>query len=138
LVKILIKFLKGFSCRSLNYPRLLYAVQPLFPKNNKSWWRIYVIRNRSFGRKLVQYVLDSSRILNQTKSHIEIIPTDIFLMPGDYMIVECEEVFDTICQFLIFYIYKNIPSAHSIESDHTCKNNDYPDLFKFVYIYFIF
>jgi hypothetical protein len=54
------------------------------------------------------------------------------------MIVECEEDFDTICQFLIFYIYKNIPSSHSIETDHTCKNNDYPDLFKFVYIYFLF
>ncbi len=122
------KIEKGFSCRSLNQPRLLYAVKPLFSSTNNSWWRIYVIRNRNFGRKIVQSVINSTIFSKQNQTDMEIISSDIFLIPGDYIIIECTQI----CQFLIFYTYKNLPYQDLDENEHICQDDNYPDLFKFV------
>lgn len=119
---------KGFSCRSSDYARLLYGVQPLFPKTNNSWWRIYIIRNRSFGRRTVELALDSKIYLKDNKTGFDIMSSDLFLLEGDYIIVECESSSKSICQFLIFYLYKKI----SKDNNYVCQDNNYPDLFKFV------
>jgi len=128
--------IKGFSCRSSSYPRLLYGVKALFPKINNSWWHIYAIRNRNFGRKLIQSVLNSTISLKQDKTDIDVVSSEIFLIFGDYIIIECTQVSESNCRFLIYYQYKNIQYKYSDDNDYTCQNNNYPDLFKFGRFYF--
>lgn len=56
----------------------------------------------------------------------------LFLLDGDYIIVECESSSKSICKFLIFYLYKKNPSKISKDNNYICQDNNYPDLFKFV------
>ncbi len=128
---------KGFSCRSLNYPRLLYAVKLLFPKTHNDLWRIYVIRSRNFGRKLVQLVVNSTMYLKDNQTDFELVSSDAFLIPGDYLIVECTQVFESNCQFLIYYTHKNLPYKFFDEDDQICQTDNHPDLFKFVFFFLI-
>ncbi|CAF4858011.1 unnamed protein product [Rotaria sp. Silwood1] len=121
---------KRFSCRISNYPRLLYGIQPLFSKTDNARWSIYIIRYRMFGRKIVQSIVDSSILSNHSETNMKILSADIFLKPGDYLIIECESILEALCKFLIFYKYKNIQLHYFIETDHTCQNNDYPNLFE--------
>ncbi|CAF0960715.1 unnamed protein product [Rotaria sordida] len=121
---------KHFSCRISNYPRLLYDIQPLFPATNQVWLRIYTIRHRIFGQRIVQSVFNSLILSNQNETNIGILSKDIFLKPDDYLIIECELISATYCKFLIFYKYKNIELENFIKTDHTCHNNDYPNLFE--------
>lgn len=100
------------------------------------WWRIYVIRNRSFGRKSVELALDSTNYLKENKTGIEIIPADIFLLTRDHILIECESISESNCKFLIYYTYKNLQYKNSDENDYVCRDNDYPDLFKFVALFF--
>ena len=130
LSRILSHLSKGFSCRSANYPRLLYAFKPLFPKANLELWRIYVIRSRHFGRKLVQPVGDSSTYLRENNADLEMVSSDVFLIPEDYILIECIQVSDSNCKFLIYYTYKNVPYKNFHDNDDICENNDYPNLFK--------
>ena len=125
----------GFSCRSLMYARLLYGVKQLFSENDTAWWQIYIIRNRSFGRKLVQSVLDSSINSNATKkTDFQLVSSEAFLTSGDYITVECEKDSDSDnCHFLIYYMYR-LDRYLSIQRYDHCQNDDYPDLFKFVSI----
>jgi hypothetical protein len=58
--------------------------------------------------------------------------SEIFLTSGDYLIIECDQNSESICNFLIFYKYNNVESASIIENDYTCQNNNYPNLLKFV------
>lgn len=120
----------GFSCRSSTYPRLLYGIQRLFLDRSLGWWQIYLIRNRPFGRKSVQSVMDSSINAHHNQTDFEPVPSEMFLIPGDYLIVECERRFGNNCQFLIYYSYRNIPYP-STNTDSRCRTNDYPSLFKF-------
>jgi len=50
-------------------------------------------------------------------------------MDGNYLLIECENKSQPNCHFLIYYIYK----LNSIKNDNICQNNDFPDLFKFVF-----
>jgi hypothetical protein len=72
------------------------------------------------------------------KTDTETILSDIFLMPGDYIIIECTQVSETNCKFLIYYIYKNLQYKDFDNNDHTCQDNNYPDLFKFVCLFLLF
>jgi hypothetical protein len=91
-----------------------------------------VIRSRNFGRKLVQFVVNSTIYSKENQTDFELVSSDLFLIPGDYLIVECEEVYESTCQFLIYYTYKNLPYKFFDENDHTCQMDNHPDLFKFV------
>ena len=103
---------------------------------NNSWWRINVIRDQSFGRKVVRTVLDSSILSKTDTNNMEIIPNEIFFKSGNYLMVECEQNSESICNFLIFYQYRNLQYGHIIEYDYVCQNNNYPDLFQFVLFMF--
>jgi hypothetical protein len=116
----------------VNYPRLLYGVKSLFPQTTKSFWRIYVIRSRSFGRKLVQFAINSTMYSEDNPMDLKPVSSDTFLIPGDYLMVECTEISDFKCQFLIYYTYKNLPYKFFDENDHTCQADNHPKLFKFV------
>ncbi|CAF0932962.1 unnamed protein product [Rotaria sordida] len=115
-----------FSCRSSNIPRLLYGIKKLNSNENNTWWRIYVIRVRQFRRKLIQLVCDSRILSNTNQSAIEILSPDIFLMKGDYLLIECENISQANCYFLIYYTYK----SKLIKNDNICQKNDFFDLFK--------
>jgi hypothetical protein len=123
---------KGFSCRLLGAVRLLHTIKPLFFTKNHGWWRVSVIRNRGFGRKLVQPALDSTIFSTQNKTDVEILSSDIFLISGDYVLVECERNHESVCKFLILYAYKNVAYPSFTDHVYSCETNDYPDLFKFV------
>jgi hypothetical protein len=125
-VFISLNMFKDFSCRSSATPRLLFGGKKLTYEKNPSWWRIHIIRIRQFGRKLVQLVLDSENLSNQ--SNIEIVSSDFFLMTGDYLLLECKNISQSNCYFLIYYFYK----SKSIEKENFCQNNEFPNLFKFV------
>ena len=100
-------FFKGFSCRSSNFPRLIYGIKRLNFDTNNASWRFHIIRVRQFGLNLVQLVFDSENINNTNQSNIEIVSSDFFLMTGDYLLLECENIFETNCYFLIYYIHKS-------------------------------
>jgi len=51
-------------------------------------------------------------------------------MDGNYLLIECENKSQPNCHFLLYYIYK----SNSIKNDNICQNNDFPDLFKFVFL----
>ncbi|CAF0891961.1 unnamed protein product [Rotaria sp. Silwood1] len=115
-----------FSCRSSNVPRLLYGIKRLNSNENNMWWRMYIIRVRQFRRKLIQLVYDSRTLSNKNQSAIEILSPDIFLMKGDYLLIECENIPQADCYFLIYYTYK----SKLIKNDNTCYRNDFNDLFR--------
>jgi len=120
-----------FSCRSSMYSRVIYGVKQLSSPDETAWWQIYVIRNRSFGRKLVQSVLDSSANENAKKT-VAFVSSEVFLTSGDYIIVECERNSQSNnCHFLIYYLYR-IDRSKSKEKDHQCSHDDYPELFKLI------
>jgi len=121
-------FSKDFSCRSSDSVRLLYAIKKLNFHLNNAWWRIYTIRLRQFGRKLIESVFDSKTISNINQSNIEIVLPDRFFMHDSYLLIECENKSQANCYFLIYYIYK----SQLINHDNICPNNDFPNLFKFV------
>jgi hypothetical protein len=87
---------------------------------------VHLIRVRQFGRKLVESVLDSSNIVHVNKSNIETVSPDLFLVEGDYLLIECEDHPQASCYFLMYYTYKFRKST----SDAQCDTNEYPDLFK--------
>ncbi|CAF0826635.1 unnamed protein product [Adineta ricciae] len=120
------------SCRVSDYPRLLYSVKPLFSIIKHDWWHLYVIRNRSFGRKIIQPVLDSTTFFELNNSDVEVLSSDIFLVSGDYILGECDDKHEFTCNFLVFYAYKNTLSKSSTEHVHYCQQNNYPDLFKLI------
>ncbi len=121
---------KGFSCRSSTVPRLLFGAKKLIYEKNSPWWRMHIIRIRQFGRKLVQSVLDSKKFSNRNQTNIEIISSDLFLMAGDYLLIECGNISESNCYFLIYYMFKLKPN----EKENFCQNNEFPNLFKFVFI----
>lgn len=121
-------FLEDFSCRSSTVPRLLYAVKRLITEKDESSWRIHIIRSRQFGRKLVQSVLDSSTSSTRTQSGIDIVAADLFLMAGDYLLVQCDNILQSNCYFLLYFMYK----AKSIDYEESCQKNHFPQLFKCV------
>ena len=61
---------------------MLYGVKKLFADEHRPWWRVYVIRNRQFGRRLVEPVIDSANLTKRNKSEIELVDSDVFLMHG--------------------------------------------------------
>lgn len=133
--KMFVFFSKDFSCRSSDSARLLYAIKKLNIYPNNAWWRIYTIRIRHLGRKLVESVFDSKILSNINRTNIEIISSDYFFMDGNYLLIECENKSQPNCHFLIYYIYK----SNSIKNDNICQNDDFPDLFKFgFFVIYIF
>ncbi len=96
--------MKGFSCGSSSSPQVLYAVKKLNSNKNNIWWHIYIIHTRQFGRKLAQLAFNSRPRSNVTKSNIRLISSEIFLMESDYLLIECENISQTNCYFLIYYI----------------------------------
>lgn len=60
----------------------------------------------------------------------EIVPSDVFLIPDDHILIECAGVSDFNCRFLIYYTYKNVPYKSSDRDDNTCQSDNNPDLFK--------
>jgi hypothetical protein len=123
---------EDFSCRSSDFPRLIYGVKKLNFNKNDVWWRIHIIRVRQFRRKLVESVLDSESITNINESNIEIVSSDLFLMTGDYLTIECDNKSETNCYFLIYFTYK----SRLINNDNNCQKNDFPNLFEFVGFFF--
>lgn len=119
---------EDFSCRSSTIPRLLYGVKKLLSDKDLSSWRIHLIRNRQFGRKLVQSVLTSDAISSRNQTDVDLVDSDLFLMSGDYLIIECDNVIQTHCYFLVYFMYK----AQSVDYEEPCDNNEFPQLFKFV------
>ena len=106
----------------MDNPRLLYALMK-FPSDDRSiWWRIHVIRVRQFGRKLAELVFESSN----SNGNLELLPTDLFLMRGDYLLIECEDIAQVNCYFLIYFTYKIL----SITTSQFCDENHYPELFQ--------
>lgn len=93
-----------------------------------SSWRIHLIRSRQFGRKLVQTVLDSNVMPTRNQTDVDIVESDLFLVSGDYLLIECDNVIRTHCYFLIYFMYK----AKSTEYEEACDNNEFPKLFEFV------
>ena len=89
---------------------------------------MHIIRVRLFGRKLVQLVFDSQMATNATQTSIEMTLPDLFLMKGDYLLIECDNPIEFNCYFLVYYIYKTQP----VPKGKTCEDNSYADLFKFV------
>lgn len=121
---------EDFSCRSSNNPRVLYGIKNLSPQKTDAWWRISIIRNRYFGRKLIQTVFDSELLSNTDHSSMGIISSEIFFMDEDYLLIECEDKADKNCYFLIYYTHKSKLFKH----DNICQKDEYPNLFKFVLI----
>lgn len=120
--------LEDFSCRSSTVPRLLYALKRLITEKDESSWRVHIIRTRQFGRKLVQAVLDSSLSSTTNQLPMDIVPTDLFLMAGDYLLVQCDPILQSNCYFLLYFMYK----AESIDYEASCEKNHFPQLFKCV------
>ena len=110
----------------------MYGLKKFTPDDVQVWWRVHIIRVRQFGRKLVESVLESSAITHVNKSSIETVPSDLFLMQGDYLLIECEDHPQASCRFLIYYTYK--PRTSTIDSQ--CETNEYPDLFKLVLLHY--
>ena len=54
-------------------------------------------------------------------------------MKGDYLLIECEDVSQPNCYFLMYYIYK----SKLIQNDNICQNDSFADLFKFVIFSFV-
>ena len=69
---------------------------------------------------------------SENRTDLELISGDIFLIPGDYIIAECTSVFDSMCQFLVYFTYKNLPYKYVDENAYTCQADNHPDLFKCV------
>jgi hypothetical protein len=91
-----------------------------------------MVRVRQFRRILVQSVFESEPILNISQNNIDIVSPDVFLMDGDYLLINCENKSQPNCYFLIYYSYK----SKLIKNDNICQNNDFPNLFKFVVFLF--
>ncbi|CAF0938833.1 unnamed protein product [Adineta steineri] len=117
-----------FSCRSSNSPHLIYAIKQLNPSENKFWWRMHLIYVRYFGRKLIQPVFDSKLKSNIAQTNIEMTVPDLFLMKGDYLLIECENTSQSNCYFLIYYIY----DSKLTKNDNMCDDNSFSSLFKLV------
>ncbi|CAF0919130.1 unnamed protein product [Adineta steineri] len=117
-----------FSCRSSNSPHLIYAIKQLNPSENKFWWRMHLIYVRYFGRKLIQPVFDSKLKSNIAQTNIEMTVPDLFLMKGDYLLIECENTSQSNCYFLIYYIY----DSKLTKNDNMCEDNSFSSLFKLV------
>ena len=124
-----IYFLEVFSCRSSTVPRLLFGGKKLTTEKNSRWWRINIIRSRALGRKSIQPVLDSDNLLNPNHTNFEYVQPDSFFMSGDYLLLECENISQTNCYFLLYYMFKSKPTA----DENFCQHNDYPNLFKYLF-----
>jgi hypothetical protein len=122
-------FSSGFSCRASMYPRLIYGVQALFPTTNTSWWHIYIVRSRRFGRNILQPVVNSPDAITKMPREFELVANEVFLISNDFIMAECDNHSKSNCQFLIYYSYRNIPHP-IVKSDYHCQNDNYPDLFK--------
>ncbi len=132
-IEFIIYFLKDFSCRSSTVPRLLFGGKKLTSEKNSRWWRIYLVRSRPLNRKTVQPVLDSDNLPKQNQSSIESAPSDSFFISGDYLLLECENISQTNCYFLLYYMYKSKPT----ENENFCQHNDHPNLFKYLFSWII-
>ena len=103
-------------------------MKKLVADKHLSSWRIHIIRNRQFGRKLVQSVWDFDGRSTRNQTDVEIVGADLFLLSGDYLLIECDNAIRSNCYFLIYFMYK----ARLIDSEEPCENNQFPQLFKFV------
>ena len=101
-------------------------MKKLFADEHQPWWRVHVIRNRQFGRRIVEPVLDSANLTKRNKSEIELVGSDVFLMQGDYIMAECEPLPEANCFLLIYYTHR----SRLMQNERTCEANDYPKLFR--------
>lgn len=86
------------------------------------------MRVRPFRRKLIQLVAESQTTPIMNKKAIEKISPEVFFMKNDYLLVECENLPEVNCQFLIYYSYKSALN----KNDNICQNDGYSYLFEFV------
>ena len=61
-------------------------------------------------------------------------PLIYFLSSGDHILIRCTHSYENNCHFLIYYTYKNFPYKYVDEDDYICEDDNYPELFKFVYL----
>lgn len=93
---------------------------------NKLSWRMHMLRTRMFGRKLVQTVVDSKTTSPSNQTNIEMVMSDVFLMKGSYLLIECENLAQANCYFLIYYAYK----TQLMPDDDMCRSNSFANLFR--------